>query len=321
MLVSNAIANEGFTPFKYFMINAAVSIEAYDAAVVDNEVVMKTNMTEASWADYPEKLMAANWHELPFTETDARKGFTWRGIFTDVLPYAYNFYSPGDEVVENANPGEWFDGSLWTAIWGLDFARHAWVMQEIGKGCNGLTSWIAFECSGGWGFNNYSPDENYIGDCNPDTGECSIYSATGASDALATAEITDDELAQYGFFRKLSHFNLDEAGYSYLYEPLSTTVSLADETHKWDILASAIPAMSFAAAANPMGILDERPSGGINRNFNMQALRGGDLAPWPDSRLENNDLLRDWVHSDIRDVALPFVYHTYEKMLELGEPE
>jgi hypothetical protein len=136
------------------------------------------------------------------------------------------------------------------------------------------------------------------------------YSAAEATTALSNGDLTVEELGQYGFFRKFSHYENEESGYSYLYRPVSEPVTLWLDNHQWDILASAIPAMSFAGAANSLDVL---PS---TRNINMEALRGGNQE-WPSSRITSTWQKR-WLHNDIRNVALPYVCHTFDKMLDLG---
>ena len=77
----------------------------------------------------------------------------------------------------------------------------------------------------------------------------------------------------------------------------------------------AAAALSFAAAANPVARLNDFGE----RNFNMEAMRGNQGSPWPSER--SADWQRRWLHSDIRNVALPYVHHTFDKMLELGDFE
>ncbi|MEN9677000.1 MAG: hypothetical protein RIS76_2896, partial [Verrucomicrobiota bacterium] len=62
MVVSHAIQSGGFTPTRYFMINAAAPLEAYDLASVD--FVQRANMVEDDWKSRPARFYASNWHEL-----------------------------------------------------------------------------------------------------------------------------------------------------------------------------------------------------------------------------------------------------------------
>ena len=321
MVASNAIANGGLSVNNYYMINAAVPIEAYDSGQDEGA----DNMTEDDWKGYPVELYAANWHELFTTTGDDSKELTWKNYFSGATDVAYNFYSPGDEVVENARASETFNSGFWTFIIG-DFmsgngsGRHAWVMQEMAKGCTDVVSWFTFKCSGGWSYNNRESDFEYIGQTNPDYDPIlqtepefiPYFNAVEASDGWDNGNggLTRDDLAQYGFFRKFAHFEQEEGGYSYLYGPISTPVTLQNPGHQWDLLASGIPAMSFAAAVNPMIILP------ATRNLNMEAQRGDNQA-WPTSR-QGGFYGSNWLHSDIKNMALPYVFNTYDTMLELG---
>ncbi len=240
---------------------------------------------------------------------------------------AYNFYSPGEEVVENAIDGESITSNLLNRLGdlltGQGIGRHAWVTQEIAKGCKGpLTSSFFKNCTAGWEFNKKTDDLEFIGKATPNYDSTDFFSEqyiayeTGAEATTARkdSELTDDDLAQYGFFKKFNHFKNGESDYSYLYQPISNTVLLQGDEHQWDLLASGIPAMSFAAAANPVNRLNDFGE----RNFDMETMRN-DISqpPWP---LEREDTWGDrWLHSDIKDIALPYVHNTFDKMLESGD--
>ncbi|MDO6762038.1 hypothetical protein [Agarivorans sp. 1_MG-2023] len=339
VVVSNAISHQGLAVDKYFLFNAAVPIEAYDAsqtqgACVDQEI-MKNCMREKDMHDYPEKLFASEWHKL-FPDTDPRKSLTWNNIFSPALKLAYNFYTPGDEVLENANDNE----SLGTYIsdsasglpWSWDFARHAWVSQEMSKGSTNLLAYVFSRRQAGWAKNSSSNDLPYIG-IKPGRNPYRSMNAQEATaainpDAPGTRKLTDQHLAQFGFFRPFEFNNI--------YAPIGDSehmrsggpaqqdmlelFSPENKNHTlWSLLAHAIPARSFAVATSSLKEL-ERPG----RNFNMQALRpdAPDGNPfWPNERTDDEDHPFDWFHSDIKNLPLPFVHHTFEKLLELAKTE
>jgi hypothetical protein len=86
------------------------------------------------------------------------------------------------------------------------------------------------------------------------------------------------------------------------------------ESHLWDLLASGIPSMSYAAAANNVATIPG------DKNFNMQTMRDVDTSGnpyWPQSRVSGFYGTR-WLHSDIKNMATPYVYPIYEKMLKEG---
>ena len=77
----------------------------------------------------------------------------WPGRFANVIPYAVNFYSTGDEVLELAVDN---DIGIFTGITS-SFAHHAWHKQELFKGRGigvgaGATDWS------GW-----NVEENLLG--------------------------------------------------------------------------------------------------------------------------------------------------------------
>lgn len=327
MVAASAIAHNGLNVARYYAINSVVPIEAIDSAqtVGRNGNIMQDNMTEVDWKGYPKELYVANWHQLfKGNENDDRKALTWKDYFEEIIEETYNFYSPGEEVVENARNNESVNAGVFSTIsnWaeGGSLGEHAWVIQEMGKGCNGLIVWSLFECSGGWGFNTINSDLEFIGQKNPDYDPIfqtepefiPYFNAAEATDGWdnGNGELMPDDLAQYGFFRKFSHFDLNESEYSYLYGAISEPKTFISETHQWDLLASAIPSMSFAAAANPLEILP--PS----RNFNMEAMRGDNQA-WPQER-QTGFFGSRWLHSDIKNISMPYIFPIYEKMLKEG---
>ncbi len=223
-------------------------------------------------------------------------------------------------MVENARDNESVTSGVFDTVigWasGGSLGQHAWVIQEIGKGCNSLTAWTLFECSGGWGFNNHPGDLEFVGELNPNwngnnpTNQYRKYlTASSATEAWNNGDLTEDELAQYGFFRRFSHFDQNEGEYRYMYGPINTPVIFQQASHHWDLLASAVPSRSFAAAANSLEILEDRDA-----NFNMQELRHGD---WPQER--GGFFGNRWLHSDIKNIGMPYIYPIYEEMLKIGK--
>jgi len=79
----------------------------------------------------------------------------------------------------------------------------------------------------------------------------------------------------------------------------------------YDLRARAIPAMSFATAANEIKGL------AVGRNFNMENV-GRNGTDWP---TEGHGLSADenrWLHSDFKNVAFPYVYLLFKKFKEEG---
>ncbi|MGE9289944.1 MAG: hypothetical protein ACQKBT_03070, partial [Puniceicoccales bacterium] len=316
MVVSNAMENHGFSPIRYYLLNAATPIEAYNVVQTNNSsgnVDMDEYMTESGWKDYPDRLYASNWNEL-FPAGDSRSELTWKNRFESIRNRSYNFYSPGEDVVENAGDNESVTSALLNtlAAWitGESIGKHAWVTQEIAKGGkNLLTHTMLAVLHGGWEFNYNQDDLVQVGiaDHNPDP---PFPYLVRLPDQTSDNVPTDEQLAQFGFF---SRFN--EYGSGTLYAPINdanvlpgttqtqsgaSNIAAGDDT-QWHLLAEAIPAMSFAAAANEVE--------GMLGNYNMMDNALG----WPSARGNNN-----WLHSDFKNVSLNYVRSMYEEMINVG---
>ena len=138
MLVSSAIKDCGLSDYsKYYMLNAAVPMEAYD------EDAFTSNMVDSAWSNVPITYRASDWSSL-FETNDFRASLSWCGRFAGIQN-AVNCYSETEDVL--ANP----------MLHGLG---GAWSKQELFKG---TTVWHALNavpllgldvaCEGGWGIN------------------------------------------------------------------------------------------------------------------------------------------------------------------------
>lgn len=298
-VASSAIANHGLKAKQYYMINGAIALEAYDASQMsnsDNHPDMSRNMTEDSWKRYydydsgsQKRLLAANWYRL-FKDkpNDHRNKLTWRNVFAknELLSIAYNFYSPSDEVVENADETEEFGdwANLWAATNG---GRHAWVQQEIAKGGQNKTTGAAFgDLNGGWEFNR-SRKFGYLLKNSP----------------KKASKILDSELITKPFHKKFLYADLHDA------EKGSDVAGNLDNLYT--LLGTGLPATSYAIAVNKIDKLGEN-------NFDMmQELKSNeDGATWP---IHKNAMKpEDWMHSDFKDVALQYVMPMYDKMINIS---
>ncbi|MDF3131216.1 hypothetical protein P0Y35_18550 [Kiritimatiellaeota bacterium B1221] len=313
-VASQAIANYGLQVNQYIIINGAIALEAYDADQTDNfnnDTDMARNMTEDDWKpfyDYKNaddehserRLLASNWHER-FDSTDDRSKLTWKNIFAsnELLSVAYNFYSQGDEIVENADNTEEF--GHWDNIWEDTLTgggRHAWVQQEIGKGGQNT---IIFnrgfhDANGGWEFND--GEDGY-------RKPAFLIGWKPFSPEQAKNEITDEELKTKPFHRRLL--------FPLLYDPELGHGVARDLIDFSTIMGSGIPAMSYAIAVNPLEELEEQ-----ERNFNMQAELKSEEAKtdWP---VKFPDYAFDWLHNDFKNVAIQYIHPMYQKIIDLGE--
>jgi len=303
IVTSHAIQNGGFTPTRYYMIDAAAAIEAYS---LDDAAGQFDVMRHRDWVDYNPRLYASKWHEL-FVSSDNRSAFTWKLRFANVLPRAHNFFSGEEDVV--ANGDQISSASILTLAAEGDLAAVAtgefsWKLQELVKG-NYLTSsasgLVIERRQGGWEFNIAWDKLVVLGnqaDLPPEqtVNKVTINGIVYDSQQLTpqeTESITNEELKNKPFFR-----NFDESDW---FNTISATK--AGETKvKYDVLARAIPAMSHAVAANRLNSLGEN-----NYDMPSSAKKNG----WHNA--ENR-----WRHSDFCFVALPYVYPMFQEMISRG---
>lgn len=288
-----AIQDEGARPDRYFMMDAAVAIEAY---VADAE--SEPHMTNPKWKDYEPRLFASEWHQL-FPADDGRRSLTWRGRFGGVVKSTtvYNFYSSGEEVLANMNVqvGNVLAGLIRGGIdllFGVT-GSHAWAMQETLKG-TGQTGYFLSSTYGGWGFN---------------PGWGTVVEGENSAPPIHIP-LRPDEAAALpdSVLRATPFFSPGPAG---LYLPTGGLYAMDNQTQ---LLAEMFPARTFAAGRNPLATSSALGSTNIARGFNMNTeFKNG----WPPSRLTSTKR-ENWLHSDLRDVAYLFSHGLYRRWVELG---
>ena len=283
MLVSAAIQDFQMSHEKYFMLNAAVAMEAFDPT---NGITQAShdNMTPEAWTNYTDRVRATHWHEL-FPEGDGRRLLTWKGRFCNVTNIV-NFYSTQEEVVCNG------DGKP------KDIAReYSWYNQEYRKGDWTLMSHLN---EGGWAFNRY-----YDTVTHPDPNNELLEVVDHKSPSEANA-LSDDVL-------RLRPFFLDFANPGMYTSPNGEIVA-SNYLYRAEMLAYAIPAESFAVGANPLPGLNAYTNQVTNekvpsRNYNMALYMVGqeDL---PENGTKSKDKYKDWQHST-------FVQRSYKRTHQL----
>lgn len=289
LVVSEAIEYGGLDAKAYYMINAATPIEAYDPVQTTGADgrVMEEFMTETSWRPlraHRKKLFASDWYRL-FAENDGRHKLTWKGRFANKVPQiAINFYSTGEDVVANPGMTESVGEHLKDVILNFDASTHAWVAQEISKGSD-LMDIILKDTHAGWHENEDSAPWQAIQE--QDNWEQRI-------DELVSEEF----VRQHPFHEPFRQPNL--------YDAAKGSAEGNSKEVQYRLLATAIPAKSFAVAANPINILRTK-----DRNFNMMTLKN-EHGEWPRGEAA-------WLHSDFRDVALCYVHKMYDKMINLEQ--
>lgn len=268
----------------YFMVDAAVAIEAYDGAT-DQSLDMK----HSDWDGYESFLWSSEWYRIFEKDNplDGRSHLTWRDRFMKrpALTKYFNFFSTGEEVLE-ANPyGTPLSTSLWNATSPL--GRGTWALQEKLKGSYpGID--IVGSSLGGWGFN-----------C-ADIGYC-----IGGELPIAPTEankLDESILKIKPFFKKGPD--------SDLYEPGNVGSSYATNNMN-RLLADAMPSLTLPAGANKLLIENKMQE---ENNFNMQVVFKNENQDWPAGRgLDSN-----WRHSDIRNVSYPYIYNLFDRFVTQG---
>jgi hypothetical protein len=347
MVVSSAISDHKAPVTRYFMIDAAVAAEAYDGTIDSQVADASTTLPHTEWNKefegvYNSRLWAANWHLLfdEFTN-DGRATLTWRNRFRPINGVAYyGFYSTGEEVLD-------YDGATTPSVVGIltsiainklseflhvslpgstgqPVGHKTWQYQEQLKGRN-LTNKFGGSNYGGWGFNIFDFAKRAGGYGKGPELIPAVLRPDEANNFLETV-FTEEALREEPFFRPgdpwvkvgtWTHpsgkpdFKTGRLGALYG----ATTGSTFASTHRDTLLARMIPAISPPAGRIAVPIL-----GLPNlRNFNMddETIRpkkvGSDKPPWPNIRTTT-----DWWHSDLRDVAYPYVRGLYFEIVKAG---
>ena len=223
MLASSTISDRGVVPSRYYMLNAAVAMEAYDGSSY-NEL-----MKDEAWKGldrHPSQ--SPYWHTLSiFRPGDFRRTLTWNKRFSG-LDNAVNCHSESDEILRDIEKGAW---------WGEDMGS-VWTIQEKYKGsvvlpiANVLPR-TSITREGGWGFN-----PTHIG---VDVGR--------VVDTEKIKKLTDVQLLTDPVF---TPFVTQEAR---LYSSEAFAVNDSKEQYllRAKLLADAIPALSYSAGANETG--------------------------------------------------------------------
>ena len=260
MLVSSAAVDHNLQYNRYYMLNAAVPMEAYTT-----NVVSASAMVDSAWSDVPPNYWASGWHGL-FETNDFRSILSWRGRFAGIAN-AVNCYSPTEDVLENASEHGY--GS-------------SWAKQELFKGTavwHGLNTVLFFNdsvsCEGGWGINTYYA-------ANP-----SYYIPLVGLDA-SVSNLTREAVIEHPLFTPFRAES--DAMHS------TNLFTIADADYRAQLrakfLGDAIPATSFAAGAN------EISGNAVCGNINYADCRSGTWpigeGKWRHSDIKNVAYFFNW---------------------------
>lgn len=355
IVVSSAISDHGAPVDRYFMIDAAVAAEAFDGAVggTSGEHVVQPDdstavMPNTDWNKdfggvYPSRLWSTNWYQLFPAGSDGRANLTWRDRFAPQPGTAYfDFHSTGEEVLD-------YDDARTPSLpfvllqiaanklseylhvnvpfnTGQPAGHKTWQFQEQLKGRT-ITGKILGSNFGGWGFNifHFKKSPGGAGGKGPimTPTVLSPAEATSAESSLFPDQVLREEpfFRPGGFFTRVGSWTQDAQGKPVLNTERvgllygSATGSGFASRHRDALLARMIPAMSPAA-----GRIAVPKLGATNlRNFDMNGLiirpvpEGAQNPPWPGSRPTTN-----WWHSDLREVAYPYVRGLYQQIKTSG---
>lgn len=264
MVMSSAIADHGLNPVRYFMIDAAVAMEAYKSSERHPD-----DIAVSPWPTYTNRVWASEWYSL-FDASDGRNDLTWRGRFGNISQ-AINYFSSGEDVLNNNPSG----GSVSL----FDAPEHVWVFQEQVKGGILPAILVGVDSHGGWEFNgDYS-----VGVYDPSNG---VY-VTATTPAQAAA-LPPHMLRAHSFFRPF--YDAD------IYGANGSTVA-GDADVKGKILAEAMPATSRATGRNDV-------LGRFSANIDLMDLNTGWPRPsddWLHSDFKNVAFF--YVHSFFEDMV------------------
>ena len=223
MLASSTITDRKVVPSRYYMVNAAVAMQAYNENVRTGNDFMKP----AAWRGLDEHpSQSPYWHRLSILgEDDFRRTLTWLGRFKKVKN-AVNCHATSDEIVGNINRDAWTSED-----WGS-----AWTMQEKVKGsvvlplANVLNN-TSMTREGGWGFNI-----DYLG------------TVVGRNvDTAAVKKLSEEQLLVQPVF---TPFVTEGEHLHSRFRAFRANGSEEQYKLRAKLLADAIPATSFSAGGN-----------------------------------------------------------------------
>ncbi len=317
-LVASAMAEHGLNATTTCFVNAALARECFDGEIVADA----SGMTPDAWRAYDARLYAANWSRL-FPSTDGRSGLTWRSRFREAAGATYNFYSSTEDVLAEYT-GE-VPETLFEAAWTSGAAgAFTWVFQEKAKGFRkdylfGLIA--AGSTYMGWGMNIKDPllsgdpvywkwveSAGYIGRRVKTTDEIGPVSEA----ILRRHPVFEPGWGEIGGstqenpISNVSPVPGAPAWIFDLYGASSASSLAAAPLNRGQLLAEAIPALSWPAGSHAVDAFEAR-----NHD---SAIEFADRISWPRG-LKENTTTPDWRHSDVREVAYPFLYGLFDEIV------
>ena len=224
---------------------------------------------------------------------------------------------PGDEVVENPDETEEFGDkdNIWSAAANGGRGTHGYPRRsrKADKTRSPLTAF--HDLNGGWEFNfvleasTWSVPSSLDGtyykwEDHPTVSNAKITRKLTPEEARD--EITDEILRTKPFHRRFL--------YEDIHDPELGPDIAADIDKRHRLLATGVPASSYAIAANALEKFDLQ-----DRNHNMQTEMKNPDAEWPvHPHVPGRMKPENWAHSDFKDVAIQYVHPLYEEMIRIG---
>ncbi len=288
-MVACEALRQGLYVSKYFMFDAAVASEAFDASLQNADTATRNKYVPTSWRTYPQRSWASYWYTWFLSDpNDARRLMGWPGRYTEALTHAgevYNYFSSGDETFEEEENPPW----LLTGIISSP-AYYCWQKQETRKGSYS----IAGTPYGGWGFHSWVVNEGEVlyspGIPPIDMSRVKHFTVEDTEDMVALGTIPDTPVFNRG------------------YAPMFNRNATQDEVFM--TLAKCVPAISS-------------PVGGTNINvdvilenidMNLDDIKGVQRPNLWGRRPTKSS----WLHSDMKDMAFYYVYKLYEQLIQKG---
>ena len=266
VVVGSAIQDWGAQPARYYMIDAAVALEAYDSgtptddAMIHPDWISYRTPADSSYT-FGDRVLSSEWYLNPALPAgDARKTLTWRGRFGNVGANTYNFYSSSEDVLRRheGRPGL---GDVAEAA--IHQGLYSWALQEKLKGLRiYLPGGKLGSTYGGWQFtHNYFFNPVSVG--TPSVG----IAATLSNQSLIMEPVFDPGFI-LGGNPPIKEAKVSHAGVPDHIADLSDLIKGSDFAygHRNQLLAEMIPARTLPAGANLEAQLEER-------NFNMPQSR------------------------------------------------
>jgi hypothetical protein len=300
----------GFTPARYFLLNAALPTEAITGEA--NDRGQSDQMTEKEWRGYPRRLFATDWHRL-FLFEDQRRTYAWSNCFSRaryVVPLV-NCYSPGEDIT--ICPPAIESGSVLATLWaGRAIDYGVWKTQELLKGVGwsrSLASLAMERSQGGWGFNGAWRGRFIPGAQSNGTGGYYEHLTPDVAGRLTVPQLMNNP-----FFRPFGQKWLHDV------RPRRPSPLLEDRLTRYDLLARGIPAITFAAGAVPLPAMKNLPPPALpHENIDLEAQGRTPGGRWPGEGHTANHAGGRWLHSDYKNAALPFVHPLYDLLINRGQ--